>query len=76
MPDRPPPTLFAALCRRLGPPAALVSDAELLGRYARTGDPAAFELLVRRHGPRVFGRATVLPGNLLASIKGRPILFA
>src|SRR5580704_18044230 len=55
MPERPQPTLFDTLCRRLDPSAALVPDAELLDRYARTGDPAAFELLVRRHGPLVLG---------------------
>ncbi|MBX9581529.1 MAG: sigma-70 family RNA polymerase sigma factor, partial [Gemmataceae bacterium] len=33
-----------------GPP-----DGELLDRYVRGGDPDAFEVLVRRHGPRVFG---------------------
>jgi RNA polymerase sigma factor (sigma-70 family) len=33
-----------------GPP-----DAELLGRFARQRDEAAFEALVRRHGPTVLG---------------------
>src|SRR5436305_13598671 len=55
MPDRPPSTLFDYLRRLHDPSAALVSDAELLDRYARTGAPAAFELLVRRHGPLVLG---------------------
>ncbi|HET6575458.1 MAG TPA: sigma-70 family RNA polymerase sigma factor [Fimbriiglobus sp.] len=32
-----------------------VSDAELLARFARDQDQAAFELLVWRHGPMVFG---------------------
>ena len=32
-----------------------VDDAELLGRFAATGDEAAFELLVRRHQGLVFG---------------------
>ena len=32
-----------------------VGDAELLGRFAATGDEAAFELLVRRHQGLVFG---------------------
>jgi hypothetical protein len=31
------------------------SDAELLDRFARTRDHAAFAALVRRHGPMVFG---------------------
>jgi RNA polymerase sigma factor (sigma-70 family) len=30
-------------------------DGELLGRFARGGDAAAFEQLVRRHGPMVLG---------------------
>ena len=34
---------------------AAATDAELLGRYARTNDEAAFEALVRRHGPMVLG---------------------
>ena len=34
---------------------AAATDAELLGRYARTRDEAAFEALVRRHGPMVLG---------------------
>jgi RNA polymerase sigma factor (sigma-70 family) len=31
------------------------TDAELLDRFTRTGDPVAFAALVRRHGPMVFG---------------------
>src|SRR5205814_5481756 len=55
LPGRPPSTLFDYLRRRRDPSAALVPDAELLDRYVRTGDSAAFELLVRRHGPLVLG---------------------
>jgi RNA polymerase sigma factor (sigma-70 family) len=32
-----------------------VTDAQLLERFRRQGDEAAFELLMRRHGPLVFG---------------------
>jgi RNA polymerase sigma factor (sigma-70 family) len=37
-----------------GDPAAL-PDADLLARFRRDRDPAAFEAIVRRHGPRVLG---------------------
>ena len=37
------------------PPPGGVSDAALLGRFVRAGDEAAFELLVWRHGPMVWG---------------------
>src|SRR5689334_25252263 len=32
-----------------------MTDAELLGRYARERDEEAFALLLRRHGPMVLG---------------------
>jgi RNA polymerase sigma factor (sigma-70 family) len=51
MPTAPP---LAALVRSLTPDAATVPDAELLGRYARDRDQAAFELLVWRHGGLVW----------------------
>jgi RNA polymerase sigma factor (sigma-70 family) len=35
--------------------AAGVPDAELLERFAAGGDPSAFELLLWRHGPMVYG---------------------
>jgi RNA polymerase sigma factor (sigma-70 family) len=35
--------------------SASATDADLLGRYARTRDEAAFAALVRRHGPMVLG---------------------
>lgn len=39
-------------------------DAELLGLFARERDEAAFELLVRRHGPMVMGVCSrLLPGR-------------
>jgi len=41
----------------------LVPDGELLTRFTETKDEAAFELLVRRHGPMVFGVARRLVRN-------------
>src|SRR6516162_5366297 len=43
------------LSRLAGFPAADLSDAELLERYRRGGEEAAFTLLVQRHGPAVLG---------------------
>ena len=45
------PNLFAAVRRLARPPEA--PDAELLARFARTRDEAAFRELVDRHGPMV-----------------------
>ncbi len=42
------------LLRSAAPPGDHVPDAELLGRYARERDSAAFELLVRRHADAVW----------------------
>jgi RNA polymerase sigma factor (sigma-70 family) len=47
--------LLRRLARRPPGEADPVSDAELLARFARDRDQAAFELLVWRHGPMVFG---------------------
>jgi RNA polymerase sigma factor (sigma-70 family) len=44
--------LFGSLTR-LRPPPTADSDADLLGRFVRTADEAAFAGLVRRHGPMV-----------------------
>src|SRR5262249_9298543 len=44
--------LFAFLAR-LGRPPAADSDADLLDRFVRTADEAAFTGIVRRHGPMV-----------------------
>jgi RNA polymerase sigma factor (sigma-70 family) len=53
---RPPWNLFGRLVRRLPPgegdPAA---DADLVARFVHDRDPAAFELLVWRHGGLVLG---------------------
>lgn len=45
------PTLLHAVARRA---EAITPDADLLARYARERDSAAFEELVRRHGPLVW----------------------
>ncbi len=54
---------LAEVLRRLRP-AADRPDAELVRRYAAAHDAAAFEALVRRHGPAVFGvcRRVLRPG--------------
>jgi|GEM_PF-6891566 len=41
-----------------------LTDGQLLGRYVTTGDAAAFETLVRRHGPTVLGVCRRLLPNL------------
>ena len=38
-------------------------DAELLDRFARYADHPAFEVIVRRHGPMVFGVCRRMLGN-------------
>src|ERR1700745_2841763 len=45
------------MLQRLAPRKGLGEhgDAELLGRFLAEGDAAAFEALVRRHGPMVLG---------------------
>ncbi|MBX9581184.1 MAG: sigma-70 family RNA polymerase sigma factor, partial [Gemmataceae bacterium] len=46
---------LAAVVRGLVPPGDGPTDADLVGRFAAGRDEAAFALLVRRHGPTVFG---------------------
>src|SRR6266404_1043682 len=41
--------------RLVGREGERASDRELLGRFATSGDEAAFELLLLRHGPMVLG---------------------
>ena len=49
-------TLFEHVPRRQCPsPSGAVSDSQLLERFLQQRDEAAFELLMRRHGPLVFG---------------------
>jgi RNA polymerase sigma factor (sigma-70 family) len=50
--------------RRLGPAEGDgLGDAQLLVRYTRHGDEAAFAALVRRHGPLVWGAVTRVLGR-------------
>ena len=48
-------TLPEALVRAAVQPLADGTDADLLGRFVQERDAAAFEALVRRHGPMVLG---------------------
>ena len=51
----PLPHLVRSLRRTLDATnAAALSDDDLLARFRESRDPAAFEAIVRRHGPRVF----------------------
>ncbi|MFO0879045.1 MAG: sigma-70 family RNA polymerase sigma factor [Gemmataceae bacterium] len=63
MPTRSLATLITHLAR-LGDHAQMgVSDAELLRRFAQTGDEAAFEWLVLRHGGLVLGTCRRILGT-------------
>ncbi len=46
---------FRRLRRLTDPGSTGLSDGELLERYVQAADEAAFELLLWRHGPMVFG---------------------
>jgi RNA polymerase sigma factor (sigma-70 family) len=47
------PATARGLVRRVGPDPDPPADADLVGRFTRHADPAAFAALVRRHGPMV-----------------------
>src|SRR5439155_14524110 len=47
----------------LAPGGGGLTDGELLGRFVAARDEAAFEALVHRHGPMVFGVCRRLLGN-------------
>jgi RNA polymerase sigma factor (sigma-70 family) len=55
--------MMRRLSRLAGLPAGDLSDAELLERYRRGGEEAAFALLVQRHGPAVLGVCRRALGN-------------
>src|SRR5437762_13645235 len=52
-------SLLYRVARSVRPDATQLPDAELVHRFAQNRDPAAFELLLWRHGPMVWG---VCPG--------------
>jgi RNA polymerase sigma factor (sigma-70 family) len=55
--------LSRSLSRLQGSPTDDLSDVELLDRYRRGGEEAAFTLLVQRHGPAVLGVCRRVLGN-------------
>ncbi len=66
MDSKPLRTLLDRL-RHAAAPGDGLSDAELLQRFARRRDEAAFELLVWRHGPMVLGVCRRLLGDAHAA---------
>jgi DNA-directed RNA polymerase specialized sigma24 family protein len=64
-------THILATARLAGP-----ADRELVRRYARFNDQAAFAELVRRHGPMVLGAATRVIGRDPAAEDAFQIAFA
>jgi RNA polymerase sigma factor (sigma-70 family) len=63
MPESALTPLVRCLSRLAGSPASDLSDAELLERYRRGGEQAAFALLMQRHGPTVLGVCRRALGN-------------
>jgi RNA polymerase sigma factor (sigma-70 family) len=56
-------TLGTSCCFPAGPASDGPSDGQLLERFHRDGDGAAFALLVQRHGPMVLGACRRVLGN-------------
>jgi RNA polymerase sigma factor (sigma-70 family) len=56
-------SLLARLCGSLQLPPDQITDSELLARFVRSRDAAAFELLFWRHGPMVRGVCQRVLGN-------------
>ncbi|HEX4613947.1 MAG TPA: sigma-70 family RNA polymerase sigma factor, partial [Urbifossiella sp.] len=72
----PAPPL-AALARQLTPDRDAVPDADLLDRFVRAADPAAFELLVWRHGAMVWAASRrVLGADVAAAEDASQAAFA
>lgn len=57
MDDRGIASVLAYFRRQAVPGADVAPDCELLRQYVETGNETAFETLVRRHGPMVYGVA-------------------
>jgi RNA polymerase sigma factor (sigma-70 family) len=62
MSDRPGATLVDRL-RRMAGPGDERPDSKLLAEFIASGDAAAFEQIVRRHGPMVLGVCRRVTGN-------------
>src|SRR5262245_60736621 len=58
-----PLSLLYRVARAARPDATQLPDAELVRRFAHGRDPAAFELLLWRHGPMVWGVCRRLLNN-------------
>lgn len=67
---------LVALVRRVAPDADAVPDPDLLDRFARAGDQAAFELLVWRHGAMVWAACRRLAPDHGAAEDAAQVTFA
>ncbi|HKB41648.1 MAG TPA: RNA polymerase sigma factor, partial [Gemmataceae bacterium] len=59
-----PLSLLYRVARAARPDATQLADVELVRRFAQGRDPAAFELLLWRHGPMVWGVCRRLLNNI------------